>query len=169
MLSQNASSLFPQAVTLAAILLLLSLLPLPQDAYGRMSSPLALQSRHGLGLESQSGPQPPCGTSPVPYYPDPDQSANVKSWSKADFGRDFFHAQERAAEQVLRSPDLEVTHVLFCRTRCFALEQVRKMPWREINAPCKLADWHVLQVLDAHDLNRKLYAGIHTPHFVTFT
>jgi hypothetical protein len=89
MVSQNALFLFPQAVTLAAILLLLSLLPLPKDAYGRMSSPLALQSRHGLGLESQSGPQPPCGTSPVPYYPDPDQSANVKSWSKADFGRDW--------------------------------------------------------------------------------
>jgi hypothetical protein len=89
MLSQNQSSIFLQAVTLAAALLILSVLPPPPHAYGLMLLPPEAPSSHGLGLESQAGPQPPCGTSPFPYYPDPDQSANVKSWSKADFGRDW--------------------------------------------------------------------------------
>ena len=34
----------------------------------------------------QSGPQPPCGKDPVPPYPGLDESATVKSWSRADFG-----------------------------------------------------------------------------------
>src|ERR1700688_3438508 len=36
---------------------------------------------------AQSGPQPPCGVEPVPPYPGLDDSAIVKSWSKADVGR----------------------------------------------------------------------------------
>jgi hypothetical protein len=89
MLSRNESSMLLQAVTLSAVLLLLYVLALPPDAYGLMLLPPALQSNPGLNLDSQTGPQPPCGTSPVPYYPDPGQSANVKSWSKADFGSDW--------------------------------------------------------------------------------
>jgi hypothetical protein len=40
---------------------------------------------------SQFGPQPPCGTrtEPVPPYPSLDVPANVKMWSKSDFGRDW--------------------------------------------------------------------------------
>jgi hypothetical protein len=38
---------------------------------------------------AQSGPQPPCGKEPIPAYPALDESANVKSWSKTDFGRDW--------------------------------------------------------------------------------
>jgi len=38
---------------------------------------------------SQSVPQPPCGTDPIPSYPGLNDSANVKSWSKSDFGRDW--------------------------------------------------------------------------------
>jgi hypothetical protein len=38
---------------------------------------------------AQSGPQPPCGMEPIPAYPPLDDSANVKSWSKSDFGRDW--------------------------------------------------------------------------------
>ena len=89
MLSQNQSSLFPRAVILAAVLMLVSVLPLAHDAYGRMLLPAGLPSSHALGGDSQTGPQPPCGTSPVPYYPGADQSANVKSWSKADLGSDW--------------------------------------------------------------------------------
>jgi hypothetical protein len=40
-------------------------------------------------VHAQSGPQPPCGKEPVPPYPGLDDSANVKSWSKSDFGRDW--------------------------------------------------------------------------------
>ena len=38
---------------------------------------------------AQSGPRPPCGTEPDPPYPGLDDSAIVKSWSKADLGRDW--------------------------------------------------------------------------------
>jgi hypothetical protein len=38
---------------------------------------------HGF---AQSGPQPPCGTEPVPPYPALDDSAIVKSWSQSDVG-----------------------------------------------------------------------------------
>ena len=38
---------------------------------------------------AQSGPQPPCGTEPVPPYPGLDSPPAVKSWSESDFGRDW--------------------------------------------------------------------------------
>jgi hypothetical protein len=38
---------------------------------------------------AQAGPQPPCGTDPVPPYPALDDAAAAKSWSKSDFGRDW--------------------------------------------------------------------------------
>jgi hypothetical protein len=47
---------------------------------------MLLCQAHGY---AQLGPQPPCGKEPVPPYPDLDGSAVVKSWSKADFGRDW--------------------------------------------------------------------------------
>ena len=37
----------------------------------------------------QLGPQPPCGTNPIPAYPGLDDSAIVKLWSKSDFGSDW--------------------------------------------------------------------------------
>ena len=47
---------------------------------------LLLCQAHGF---TQGGPQPPCGKEPVPPYPDLDDSAIVKSWSKSDLGRDW--------------------------------------------------------------------------------
>jgi len=47
---------------------------------------MLLCQAHGY---AQLGPQPPCGKEPVPPYPGLDDSAIVKSWSKADFGRDW--------------------------------------------------------------------------------
>ena len=38
---------------------------------------------------AQSGPQPPCGTEPVPPYPGLGDPATVTAWSKSDFGRDW--------------------------------------------------------------------------------
>jgi hypothetical protein len=38
---------------------------------------------------AQLGPQPPCGTEPVPAYPGLDEPAIVKLWNKSDLGRDW--------------------------------------------------------------------------------
>jgi hypothetical protein len=38
---------------------------------------------------AQSGPQPPCGTEPIPPYPGLDNSPIVKFWSGSDLGRDW--------------------------------------------------------------------------------
>ncbi|GAC1631376.1 MAG: hypothetical protein NVS9B14_03120 [Candidatus Acidiferrum sp.] len=38
---------------------------------------------------AQSGPQPPCGTQPVPPYPGADDPAVLKSWQRSEFGRDW--------------------------------------------------------------------------------
>ena len=38
---------------------------------------------------AQSGPQPPCGSDPVPAYPGLDDSVVVKSWSKSEVGSDW--------------------------------------------------------------------------------
>lgn len=39
--------------------------------------------------DGQSGPQPPCGQNAAPAYPALNDAANVKSWSRSDFGRDW--------------------------------------------------------------------------------
>jgi hypothetical protein len=38
---------------------------------------------------AQAGPQPPCGSDPVPPYPGLDQAPTVRAWSESDFGRDW--------------------------------------------------------------------------------
>jgi hypothetical protein len=38
---------------------------------------------------AQSGPQPPCGSDPVPPYPGLDSPPTAKFWSESDFGRDW--------------------------------------------------------------------------------
>ncbi len=40
-------------------------------------------------VDAQSGPQPPCGTDPIPAYPPPDHGTVVKSWSKSALGREW--------------------------------------------------------------------------------
>jgi hypothetical protein len=49
-------------------------------------SALLLCQAHGY---AQLGPEPPCGKERAPAYPGLDGAAIVKSWSKADFGRDW--------------------------------------------------------------------------------
>jgi hypothetical protein len=47
---------------------------------------MLLYQAHGF---AQSGPQPPCGTAPVPAYPSLDDSPIVKAWSRSDFRGDW--------------------------------------------------------------------------------
>jgi hypothetical protein len=49
-------------------------------------SVMLLGQAHGY---AQSGPQPPCGTQPIPSYPGPDDAPIVTFWSESDFGRDW--------------------------------------------------------------------------------
>jgi hypothetical protein len=42
-----------------------------------------------LSAYCQTGPQPPCGTEPVPPYPAVAESPMVKFWSRADLGEDW--------------------------------------------------------------------------------
>jgi hypothetical protein len=48
-------------------------------------SAMLLCQAHGVA----QGPQPPCGTEPVPPYPRLDESAVVRAWSKSDVSRDW--------------------------------------------------------------------------------
>jgi hypothetical protein len=50
---------------------------------------LSVMLLYGVRGYAQSGPQPPCGTEPVPPYPGLDESPVVKYWSETDFGRDW--------------------------------------------------------------------------------
>jgi hypothetical protein len=55
-------------------------------------SPPTLQAGRLIDVESQLGPQPPCGDELIPFYPvypGLDDLAIVKSWSKADLGPDW--------------------------------------------------------------------------------
>jgi hypothetical protein len=55
---------------------------------GALAVILAVLLCHVHGY-AQLGPQPPCGMDPVPSWPALDDSAIIKSWSKADYGRDW--------------------------------------------------------------------------------
>jgi len=52
-------------------------------------SPIALRARPLIEVEPQTGPRLPCGNEPIPEYPGVNEPAVVKSWSKADLGRDW--------------------------------------------------------------------------------
>ena len=60
-----------------------------QEADRFQLPPPALQAKRLIDVEPQLGPQPPCGKEPIPPYPGLDDLANVKSWSKSDFGSDW--------------------------------------------------------------------------------
>jgi hypothetical protein len=51
--------------------------------------PIALRATSLLDTELRTGPVPPCGMEPIPAYPDVNEQAVVKSWSKSDLGRDW--------------------------------------------------------------------------------
>jgi hypothetical protein len=82
MRTKNCLSGLRDALTLSAFLLVLPAICLGQEADRFQVSSPALQA-------AQLGPQPPCGKGPIPPYPGLNDSANVKSWSESDFGRDW--------------------------------------------------------------------------------
>jgi hypothetical protein len=82
MRSKNCLSCLRDALTISAFLLVLPAIFLAQEADRFQVSSPALQA-------AQLGPQPPCGKGPIPPYPGLNDSANVKSWSESDFGRDW--------------------------------------------------------------------------------
>src|SRR5690349_824366 len=49
----------------------------------------AVQAFPPTDIVAQSEPQPPCGTEPVPPFPDLGQPEAVKSWSRVELGRDW--------------------------------------------------------------------------------
>jgi len=73
----------------SALLLVLPVVFPGQEAGRFQLSPPVLQAGQVVGVELQLGPQPPCGKEPIPPYLSLDELANVKSWSKSDFGRDW--------------------------------------------------------------------------------
>ena len=89
MLVKDKLSRFRDALTLWALLLVLPPINSAQEANRLQLSHLRCQAGQLIDVESQLGPQPPCGMEPVPPYPGLDDLAIVKSWSKSDFGRDW--------------------------------------------------------------------------------
>ena len=89
MIVKNKLPRFRDALTLSALLLVLPEVYPAQKADRFQLSPPALQAGRLIDVESQLGPQPPCGNEPIPPYPGLDDLAIVKSWSKSDFGRDW--------------------------------------------------------------------------------
>jgi hypothetical protein len=89
MRTKNCLSQFRDAVTFSALLLVLPAVCPGQEADRFPLSPPAQQAARIIGVVPQLGPQPPCGKEPIPPYPGLDESANVKSWSESDFGRDW--------------------------------------------------------------------------------
>ena len=74
-----------------AVLLIALMAPgiLARQADRFLPSPIALRARPPLEVDPQTGPLPPCGNEPIPEYPGVNEQAVVKSWSKADLGRDW--------------------------------------------------------------------------------
>ncbi|MGB6842265.1 MAG: DUF6675 family protein [Candidatus Sulfotelmatobacter sp.] len=62
---------------------------LSQQADRFLLSPTAWRAKPHIEVEPQTGPLPPCGNEPIPEYPGVNERAVVKSWSKADLGRDW--------------------------------------------------------------------------------
>ena len=80
---------FRNTLTFSALLMVLPAVFSVQEADRLQLSPPALRAALVVSVEPMLGPQPPCGKEPIPPYPGLDDSAIVKSWSEADFGRDW--------------------------------------------------------------------------------
>ena len=89
MRTKNELPWFRGASTLSAILLVLPAVYPAQEASRIQLSPSVLQAGRLTSGEPLLEPQPPCGTAPIPPYAGLGDVANVKSWSKSDFGRDW--------------------------------------------------------------------------------
>lgn len=78
-----------QPLTFFALqLALLGFCPAQKAALFQLS-PAALHPASTGGVEPPAGPQPPCGSAPIPAYPELDNPAVVQSWSVPEFGPDW--------------------------------------------------------------------------------
>ena len=92
MLVKDKLSRFRDALILSALLLVLPAINSAQEANRLQLSPPALPAARLIDVESQLGPQPPCGDKLIPIYPvypGLNDLAIVKSWSKSDLGPDW--------------------------------------------------------------------------------
>jgi len=89
MRAKNELPRLRDALTFSSLLLVLPAVYPAQEAERFQLSPPVLQAGQLVEVEPQLGPQPPCGKEPIPPYLSLDDLANVKSWSKSDFGRDW--------------------------------------------------------------------------------
>jgi len=92
MLVKDKLSRFRDALTLSALLLVLPAINPAQEVNRLQLSPPALQAGRLIDVESQLGPQSPCGDELIPFYPvypGLNDLAIVKSWSKSDLGPDW--------------------------------------------------------------------------------
>lgn len=89
MLVKDKLCRFRDALIVSALLLVLPAINSAQEANRLQLSPPALQAGRLIDVESQLGPQPPCGDELIPVYPGLDDLAIVKSWSKSDLGPDW--------------------------------------------------------------------------------
>ena len=86
---KNKLPRFRDALTFSVLLLILPAVYPAQEAGRHQHSPPTPQAERLIDVEAQPEPQLPCGRDSVPSYPGLNDSANVKSWSKSDFGRDW--------------------------------------------------------------------------------
>lgn len=86
---KNKPPRFRDALAFSVLLLILPAVYPAQEAGRHQHSPPTPQAERLIDVEAQPGPQLPCGTDSIPSYPGLNDSANVKSWSKSDFGRDW--------------------------------------------------------------------------------
>jgi hypothetical protein len=89
MRTKNQLPRFRDVLSFSALFLLVPGIYSAQQIDRFLLSPPALRAGPLLDVESQPGPQPPCGNEAIPAYPGVDELAIVKSWSKSDLGRDW--------------------------------------------------------------------------------
>jgi hypothetical protein len=89
MRTKNCEFRLRNTIAFLVFLIVLPAICPAQDADRFHLSPPALQAALVVRVDPRLGPQPPCGNEPIPSYPGLDDSALVKSWSEADFGRDW--------------------------------------------------------------------------------
>jgi hypothetical protein len=85
--NSDCRSRFRNVLTLSVLLALPPSVP-AQKANRFCPSLFALPVAHA-GTDPELGPQPPCGSEPIPPYPGPNDPPNVKAWSKSALGRDW--------------------------------------------------------------------------------
>lgn len=88
---QNRNWRTRDVLTLSAVFLILPAITSSQRADRAQFSAAGLRAAAAdiIDAEPQTGPQPPCGTDPIPPYPRLDEPANVKAGSPSALGSDW--------------------------------------------------------------------------------